>query len=148
MSMGNAQSLERSKSPSGQNAPLAQLVEQLTLNQWVRGSSPRRCTNIKAMPRGAWFDVHTLSRYEKPDERIRRILLADVERSDTRQGFEFPETVSIFNAKGPPVPIPNTEVKLCSADNTCLETSRKDRSWPIQTKQESALLSCLPYIPP
>ena len=26
------------------NAPLAQLVEQLTLNQWVRGSSPRRCT--------------------------------------------------------------------------------------------------------
>ena len=27
------------------DAPLAQLVEQLTLNQWVRGSSPRRCTN-------------------------------------------------------------------------------------------------------
>ena len=34
-----------------------------------------------------------------------------------------------FDAKGPPVPIPNTEVKLCSADNTCLETSREDRSW-------------------
>ena len=28
------------------NAPLAQLVEQLTLNQWVLGSSPRRCTKI------------------------------------------------------------------------------------------------------
>ena len=27
------------------SAPLAQLVEQLTLNQWVRGSSPRRCTS-------------------------------------------------------------------------------------------------------
>ena len=26
------------------NAPLAQLVEQLTLNQWVRSSSLRRCT--------------------------------------------------------------------------------------------------------
>ena len=26
-------------------APLAQLVEQLTLNQWVPGSSPWRCTN-------------------------------------------------------------------------------------------------------
>ena len=26
------------------NPPLAQLVEQLTLNQWVRGSSPRRRT--------------------------------------------------------------------------------------------------------
>ena len=36
--------------------------------------------------------------------------------------------VSVFNAKGPPVPIPNTEVKLCSAENTCLETDRKDRS--------------------
>ena len=37
-------------------------------------------------------------------------------------------TVSVFSAKGPPVPIPNTEVKLCCADNTCLETSREDRS--------------------
>ena len=30
------------------DAPLAQLVEQLTLNQWVRGSSPRRCTSFTA----------------------------------------------------------------------------------------------------
>ena len=36
--------------------------------------------------------------------------------------------VSVFNAEGPPVPIPNTEVKLCSAENTCLETDREDRS--------------------
>ena len=36
--------------------------------------------------------------------------------------------VSVSNAKGPPVPIPNTEVKLCSAENTCLETDRKNRS--------------------
>ena len=27
-----------------------------------------------------------------------------------------------------PVSIPNTEVKLTSADNTCLETDREDRS--------------------
>ena len=26
--------------------------------------------------------------------------------------------VGDFNAQGPPVPIPNTEVKLCSAENT------------------------------
>ena len=38
------------------------------------------------------------------------------------------QTVSVSNAKGPPVPIPNTEVKLCSGDNTCLETSRDDSS--------------------
>ena len=29
-------------------APLAQLVEQLTLNQWAQGSSPWRCTNKRA----------------------------------------------------------------------------------------------------
>ena len=28
-------------------APLAQLVEQLTLNQWVLGSSPRWCTKVR-----------------------------------------------------------------------------------------------------
>ena len=34
----------RIPSPAPQKAPLAQLVEQLTLNQWVQGSSPWRCT--------------------------------------------------------------------------------------------------------
>ena len=62
-------------------APLAQLVEQLTLNQWVPGSNPWRCT-----------------------------------------------IVGVFNAEGPPVPIPNTEVKLCCAENTWLATVRKNRS--------------------
>ena len=32
-------------------APLAQLVEQLTLNQWAQGSSPWRCTNKKTQDR-------------------------------------------------------------------------------------------------
>ena len=31
-----------------ESAPLAQLVEQLTLNQWAQGSSPWRCTRKKA----------------------------------------------------------------------------------------------------
>ena len=35
--------------------------------------------------------------------------------------------VGVDQDEGPPVPIPNTEVKLISADNTCLETGRKDR---------------------
>ena len=30
-------------------APLAQLVEQLTLNQWVQGSSPWRCTTYSSI---------------------------------------------------------------------------------------------------
>ena len=41
-----------------------------------------------------------------------------------------PNAVGVFNGEGPPVPIPNTAVKLTSADNTCLETDREDRSMP------------------
>ena len=36
--------------------------------------------------------------------------------------------VSVLNAEGPPVPIPNTEVKLRSAENTYPATDRKNRS--------------------
>ena len=42
------------------------------------------------------------------------------------------QIVGVFNGEGPPVPIPNTEVKLTSADNTCLETDREDRSMPTR----------------
>ena len=38
--------------------------------------------------------------------------------------------VGVYGDEVPPVPIPNTEVKLTSADNTCLETDREDRSMP------------------
>ena len=41
-------------------------------------------------------------------------------------------SVGVFNDEGPPVPIPNTEVKLISAEDTCLETDRKNRSMPTQ----------------
>ena len=42
------------------------------------------------------------------------------------------EIVGVFNGEGPPVPIPNTEVKLTSAENTCLATDWKDRTTPTQ----------------
>ena len=38
--------------------------------------------------------------------------------------------VGVFIAQGPPVPIPNTEVKLCGAEDTCLATDRENRSTP------------------
>ena len=43
-----------------------------------------------------------------------------------------PNAVGVFNGEGPPVPIPNTEVKLTSAENTCLATDWEDRSMPTQ----------------
>ena len=45
--------------------------------------------------------------------------------------------VGSTNAEGPPVPIPNTEVKLCSADNTLPATAREDRSEPTPTERTS-----------
>ena len=38
--------------------------------------------------------------------------------------------VGVFNGEGPPVPIPNTEVKLTGVDNTRLVTAREDRLLP------------------
>ena len=38
--------------------------------------------------------------------------------------------VGAFNDEGPPVPIPNTEVKLISAENTWAAAPREDRSTP------------------
>ena len=35
--------------------------------------------------------------------------------------------VGVDYDEGPPVPIPNTEVKLISAENTWLETTRENR---------------------
>ena len=46
--------------------------------------------------------------------------------------WTVPNAVGVFNDEGPPVPIPNTEVKLIGADDTCLATGRENRSTPTQ----------------
>ena len=53
--------------------------------------------------------------------------------------------VGVFNGEGPPVPIPNTEVKLTSADDTCLETDWENRSMPTLENREHllAVLFCV-----
>ena len=60
-------------------------------------------------------------------------------QSEHRDGAEDSEpfrgeTVRVNIAEGPPVPIPNTEVKLCYADNTCRATYREDRSMRTQAE--------------
>ena len=39
-------------------------------------------------------------------------------------------TVGVDDAEGPPVPIPNTEVKLSSAEDSWLVTARENRKMP------------------
>ena len=47
------------------------------------------------------------------------------------QGTQKPYTISGGNGeRDPPVPIPNTEVKLISAEDTWLETARDNRKMP------------------
>ena len=51
------------------------------------------------------------------------------------------KVVSVINAVGPPVPIPNTEVKRCSGENTWLATARKDNSMLTQKNSSDKRLS-------
>ena len=55
------------------------------------------------------------------------------------QSAVFSDEVGVFNGEGPPVPIPNTEVKLTSAENTCLATDREDRSMPTRSRSYERL---------
>ena len=50
-----------------------------------------------------------------------------------RNAFIYKRIVGVDDAEGPPVPIPNTEVKLSGAENTWLVTVRKDREMPTQS---------------
>ena len=51
----------------------------------------------------------------------------------------------VFGAEVPPVPIPNTVVKLCSAENTWLEAAREDRAMPKQIQLSNRAVVFLFY---
>ncbi len=102
------------------NAPLAQMVEQLTLNQWVPGSSPRWCTRegslvkrLRLRPLTAASGVRFS--HESPNE---------------SSSFQKNSKVGANGCEVPPVPIPNTEVKLTHAEDTWLATTRENRTAP------------------
>ena len=56
------------------------------------------------------------------DKREKRSIIKEVS-GETREW----KIVGVDCDEGPPVPIPNTEVKLICADNTCRVTGREDR---------------------
>ena len=49
--------------------------------------------------------------------------------------FWYIRIVGVDNAEGPPVPISNTEVKLSSAEDTCLETDWENRKTPTSNRK-------------
>ena len=58
--------------------------------------------------------------------------------------------VGVDGDEGTPVPIPNTEVKLISVEDTWLETARENREMPTQTSetQLNSSTEFLTYLPP
>ena len=52
-------------------------------------------------------------------------------------------TVGVDDAGGPPVPIPNTEVKPCSAEDT--RTARENRKMPTSDSEYSSLSGYVNY---
>ena len=55
-------------------------------------------------------------------------------------------SVGVNCGEGPPVPFPNTAVKLANAENTWLETAREDKSAPTQERRDTqSVAALLPY---
>ena len=54
--------------------------------------------------------------------------------------------VGVYDDEGPPVPIPNTEVKLVGGENTCLATDREDSTMPTRKTATAAAAAVFFYI--
>ena len=83
------------------------------------GSIPARVTK-KPLDKGLRIEYNDLSlRKTVRREKLLKVFFAY---------FLFQrKVVGVDCGEGPPVPIPNTEVKLTCAENTCLETDRENR---------------------
>ena len=58
-------------------------------------------------------------------------------REDNARITHIDILVGVDDVEGPPVPIPNTVVKLNSAENTWLEAARENRAVPTQREVKS-----------
>ena len=50
-------------------------------------------------------------------------------------------SIGVDDAEGPPVPIPNTEVKPCSAEDSWLATACENRKMPISVAVDFSILN-------
>ena len=82
----------------------------------------------------SWSPIQGQAKADMDRKRKRKRNKAEDGESRRKRKEVFSDGVGVFNGEGPPVPIPNTEVKLTSADDTCLATSRENRSMPTQKK--------------
>ena len=139
------------------NAPLAQLVEHLTLNQGVHGSSPWWCTmSFRKRKDGSVLQTQNWKAHKSYGPLVKRpktpashagnmgsnpVRVTNFSINPWQKGLyilqyhtvcccfrkEICNIVGVDDGEGPPVPIPNTEVKLTCAENTWLVTVWEDR---------------------
>ena len=96
------------------------MVEQLTLNQWVLGSSPWWCTMWPVGQAVKTLASHASNRGSNP-LRVTKMLFGILKNV---------YIVGINDDEVPPVPIPNTEVKLIGAEDTWRAAAWENRKMP------------------
>ncbi len=64
---------------------------------------------------------------------------------DARKRTTFNNT-GVYGAEVPPVPIPNTEVKLSCAESTWLDTAREDMSMPVSKNKKHTIAVCFLFL--
>ena len=135
-------------------APLAQLVEQLTLNQWVQGSSPWRCTKTKEHPLWMLFCFDALRarctqgvRTERPSaarkcRHRRRPGPAQVKNEEISSFFYFSIpcgcsfVLTVLRARC-------TQGVRAERPSTARKCRRRRRPGPAQAKNDGSLLHSL-----
>ena len=99
----------------------------VAVSEGAAGSPPfygERVTDQKVL-------LYSLTKNKRFDEKIKNLTECCSIFSDE----ELLKIVGVTNAEGPPVPIPNTEVKLCSGENTWLEAARENSSMPTRPRK-------------
>ena len=72
------------------------------------------------------------ARVTMPKGRQRKLSPGQIEEAAVKAKHCFCFEVGVDDGEGPPVPIPNTEVKLTRAEDTWLEAARDNRKTPTQ----------------
>ena len=123
---------------SDDDGPLVKRLRRgpLTPQTWVRfpHGSPFQITFAK-MKRQFHFGEEEPHRIEahrsgfgserRSNEAIRRFRQKPQADAGSEVSGVCDDEVGVYNGEGPPVPIPNTEVKLVGGENTCLATDRE-----------------------
>ena len=100
--------------------------------KYKRNTPPQFNPMQKKVLKSAFF-LRFATNLKKFQKKLKKTIDKSLNRVYNHQAFKKRRCVflvGVDDVEGPPVPIPNTVVKLNSAENTWLEAAREDRSTP------------------